>query len=56
MIRVNFFLRQDQVALKIVMPERMSCIAIDPKGSYCAGGTSQGRIYFWEAGIYQLLK
>lgn len=40
---------QDQLALKIVLPEKLSCIAVDPHGDYCAGGTSQGRIYLWEA-------
>jgi len=39
---------QDQIALKIVLSERLSCIAVDPRGAYCAGGTSQGRIYLWE--------
>ncbi|TFY82053.1 hypothetical protein EWM64_g1959 [Hericium alpestre] len=39
---------KDQNALKIVLPERLSCIAVDRQGTYCAGGTSQGRIYLWE--------
>ncbi|KAI0073256.1 WD40 repeat-like protein [Panus rudis PR-1116 ss-1] len=40
--------QKDQLALKIVLPEKLSCIAIDPRGDYCAGGTSQGRVYLWE--------
>lgn len=32
----------------MVLPEKLSCIAIDNRGDYCAGGTAQGRIYFWE--------
>ncbi|KAG6826557.1 hypothetical protein H0H92_015311 [Tricholoma furcatifolium] len=40
--------QKDQINLKIVLPEKLTCIAIDPKGTYCAGGTAQGRIYFWE--------
>ncbi|KAF5362425.1 hypothetical protein D9756_002430 [Leucocoprinus leucothites] len=40
--------QKDQIALKIVLPEKLTCIAIDRKGDYCAGGTSQGRIYLWE--------
>ncbi|KAF9648637.1 WD40 repeat-like protein [Thelephora ganbajun] len=40
--------QKDQVALKIVLSERLSCIAVDPRGAYCASGTSQGRIYLWE--------
>ncbi|TFY58203.1 hypothetical protein EVG20_g8242 [Dentipellis fragilis] len=40
--------QKDQIALKIVLPERLSCLAVDRQGAYCAGGTSQGRIYLWE--------
>ncbi|KAI0046012.1 WD40 repeat-like protein [Auriscalpium vulgare] len=40
--------QKDQIALKIVLPERMSCLAVDREGLYCAGGTAAGRIYFWE--------
>ncbi|TCD67587.1 Pre-rRNA-processing protein ipi3 [Steccherinum ochraceum] len=42
--------QKDQLALKIVLPEKLSCIAVDARGDYCAGGTSQGRIYLWEVG------
>ncbi|KAG6891259.1 hypothetical protein C0995_008511 [Termitomyces sp. Mi166 len=38
----------DQISLKVVLPEKLTCIAVDPRGTYCAGGTTQGRIYFWE--------
>ncbi|KAJ3571922.1 hypothetical protein NP233_g3442 [Leucocoprinus birnbaumii] len=40
--------QKDQIALKIVLPEKLTCITVDHKGLYCAGGTSQGRIYLWE--------
>ncbi|RXW12812.1 hypothetical protein EST38_g13043 [Candolleomyces aberdarensis] len=40
--------QKDQLALKIVLPEKLTCIAVDPNGDFCAAGTSQGRIYFWE--------
>ncbi|TDL24019.1 WD40 repeat-like protein [Rickenella mellea] len=40
--------QKDQIALKIVLPEKLSSIAIDKNGGYCAGGTAQGRIYLWE--------
>lgn len=40
--------QKDQLAFKIVLPERLSCIALDNTGSFCAGGTAQGRIYLWE--------
>jgi hypothetical protein len=39
---------KDQVSLKVVLPERLSCIAVDRRGQFCAGGTAQGRIYIWE--------
>ncbi|KAI0272527.1 WD40-repeat-containing domain protein [Gloeopeniophorella convolvens] len=38
----------DQISLKIVLPERLSCLAVDRRGQLCAAGTSQGRIYLWE--------
>ncbi|KAJ7355605.1 WD40 repeat-like protein [Mycena albidolilacea] len=40
--------QKDQVSLKIVLPEKLSCITVDHSGEFCAGGTSQGRIYLWE--------
>jgi pre-rRNA-processing protein IPI3 len=40
---------QNQVMLKIVLPEKLSCIAVDRRGDFCVGGTAQGRIYLWEA-------
>ena len=38
--------------LRIILPEKLSCLAIDVLGNYCAGGTSTGRIYLWEASTY----
>ncbi|KAG8932750.1 Pre-rRNA-processing protein ipi3 [Tulasnella sp. 418] len=40
--------QKDQLHLKIVLPEKLSCITTDPLGHYCAGGTPNGRIYLWE--------
>ncbi|KAF9258929.1 WD40 repeat-like protein [Marasmius fiardii PR-910] len=40
--------QKDQISMKMVLPEKLSCIALDPKGDLCAAGTSQGRIYLWE--------
>ncbi|PPQ62868.1 hypothetical protein CVT24_006266 [Panaeolus cyanescens] len=40
--------QKDQLALKIVLPEKLTCIAIDRRGLFCAGGTAAGRIYLWE--------
>ncbi|KAK0202802.1 WD40 repeat-like protein [Desarmillaria ectypa] len=40
--------QKDQISLKMVLPEKLSCIAVDQRGEYAAGGTSTGRIYLWE--------
>ncbi|KAF9462926.1 WD40 repeat-like protein [Collybia nuda] len=40
--------QKDQISLKIVLPEKLTCISLDPKGNFCAGGTAQGRIHLWE--------
>ncbi|TFK18988.1 pre-rRNA-processing protein IPI3 [Coprinopsis marcescibilis] len=40
--------QKDQLALKIILPEKLSCIAFDKVGNFCAAGTAQGRVYLWE--------
>ncbi|EJU03527.1 WD40 repeat-like protein [Dacryopinax primogenitus] len=40
--------QKDQIMLRIAVPEKLSCLAIDRQGRFCAGGTSQGRLYLWE--------
>lgn len=40
--------QKDQLSLKIVLPEKLTCIALDRRGDMCAGGTAEGRIYLWE--------
>ncbi|KAH9975991.1 WD40 repeat-like protein [Lactifluus volemus] len=40
--------QKDQIYLKLVLPERLSCITVDRRGQFCAAGTAQGRIYLWE--------
>ncbi|EPQ56441.1 WD40 repeat-like protein [Gloeophyllum trabeum ATCC 11539] len=40
--------QKDQLALKIVLPEKLTCCASDHRGQFFAGGTAQGRIYIWE--------
>jgi hypothetical protein len=45
---------QDQIALKIVLPEKLTCLAVDKRGEFCAGGTAQGRIYLWEVCLFIL--
>ncbi|KAF9531734.1 WD40 repeat-like protein [Crepidotus variabilis] len=40
--------QKDQISLKIVLPEKLTCIALDRRGDLCAGGTAAGRIFIWE--------
>ncbi|KAG1876534.1 WD40-repeat-containing domain protein [Suillus subalutaceus] len=40
--------QKHQLAFKIILPERPSCLTVDNSGTFCAGGTTQGRIYLWE--------
>ena len=34
-----------------MLSDRLSCVAVDSWGAYCAGGTNQGRVYLWEVGL-----
>ena len=36
---------------KMVLPEKLCCIAVDSRGEFCAGGTMNGRLYLWEVSI-----
>ncbi|KAI3611032.1 pre-rrna-processing protein ipi3 [Moniliophthora roreri] len=36
--------QKDQISMKIVLPEKLSCIVLDSQGIYFAGGTAQGRV------------
>ncbi|GJJ06115.1 hypothetical protein Clacol_000304 [Clathrus columnatus] len=38
----------DQLTNKIILGEKLTCLTLDNSGDYCAGGTSNGRIYLWE--------
>lgn len=40
--------QKDQISLKIVLPEKLTCVALDSAGDFFAGGTLSGRIYLWE--------
>ncbi|KAF5316035.1 hypothetical protein D9619_006353 [Psilocybe cf. subviscida] len=40
--------QKDQISLKIVLPEKLTCVALDHRGDFFAGGTAAGRIYLWE--------
>ncbi|KAH7335164.1 WD40-repeat-containing domain protein [Rhizoctonia solani] len=43
-----YHFQKDQLAQRIVLPERVTCVASDTRGHYCAAGTANGRIYLWE--------
>ncbi|KAJ1306922.1 hypothetical protein OPQ81_007905 [Rhizoctonia solani] len=43
-----YHFQKDQLAQRIVLPERVTCVASDSQGNYCAAGTANGRIYLWE--------
>ncbi|KAI9568404.1 hypothetical protein HD554DRAFT_2099947, partial [Boletus coccyginus] len=40
--------QKDQVALKVILLEKLTCLALDQKARYCASDTAQGQIYLWE--------
>jgi hypothetical protein len=39
---------QDQMHLKLHLPEKLSCFAVSPNGCWAAGGSPNGQIYLWE--------
>ncbi|KAB5594826.1 Pre-rRNA-processing protein IPI3 [Ceratobasidium theobromae] len=43
-----YHFQKDQLAQRIVLPEKASCVASDVRGVLCAAGTPNGRIYLWE--------
>ena len=47
---------KNQLLSKIVLPEKLCCIDVDPLGDYCAGGTASGRLYLWEASLPSVLR
>jgi len=44
----SYSFQKDQTLTKMVLPEKMCCIAVDKSGQYAACGTVNGRIYLWE--------
>ncbi|KZV93107.1 WD40 repeat-like protein [Exidia glandulosa HHB12029] len=50
-----FAFQKDQMLHKIVLPEKLSALALDNAASYCAGGTHTGRVYLWEVASGLLL-
>jgi pre-rRNA-processing protein IPI3 len=39
---------QDQMHIKIHLPEKMSCFAVSPNGCWAAAGSGAGQVYLWE--------
>ncbi|KAF9997696.1 Pre-rRNA-processing protein ipi3 [Entomortierella chlamydospora] len=40
--------QKDQVFMKFPLPDKIVCVAVSNRGTYCAGGTESGRIHIWE--------
>jgi hypothetical protein len=38
----------------MVLPEKLSCLSVDRRGDFCAGGTAQGRLYLWEVSCFHI--
>ncbi|KAI1312296.1 Pre-rRNA-processing protein ipi3 [Mortierella claussenii] len=47
MMHVYHF-QKDQVFMKFPLPDKIVCLAVSNRGTYCAGGTESGRIHIWE--------
>lgn len=45
---LTFFGVQEQVLQRLVPPVRLSTLCLSNTGMYLAGGTFDGRIFFWE--------
>jgi pre-rRNA-processing protein IPI3 len=39
---------QDQLHLKLHLPEKLSCFSVSPNGHWAAGGSPTGQVYLWE--------
>ncbi|KAG9057857.1 Pre-rRNA-processing protein ipi3 [Serendipita sp. 407] len=48
--------QKNQPLHNFVLPEKVSCLDVDPNGIWCAAGTASGRVYFWEVGSGALFK
>ncbi|KAG0360104.1 WD40-repeat-containing domain protein [Gamsiella multidivaricata] len=40
--------QKDQVYMKFPLPDKIVCLTVSSRGTYCAGGTESGRIHIWE--------
>ncbi|KAG0235948.1 Pre-rRNA-processing protein ipi3 [Actinomortierella wolfii] len=43
-----FLAAQADKEMKIVLPDKLVCLATSSKGTYCAGGTQSGRVHVWK--------
>ncbi|WFD45209.1 Pre-rRNA-processing protein ipi3 [Malassezia psittaci] len=50
-----FSYQKDQPIARIVLPQKMVCIALAPIGNFLAAGSEDGRLYLWDLGTGALL-
>jgi pre-rRNA-processing protein IPI3 len=42
---------QEQVLQRLIPPVRLTTLSVSHTGTYVAGGTADGRIFFWEVSL-----
>ncbi|WFC96448.1 Pre-rRNA-processing protein ipi3 [Malassezia brasiliensis] len=47
--------QRDQPVARIVLPHKMQCVALTPRGDYVATGADDGRLYMWDVANGALL-
>lgn len=47
--------QRDQALARLVLPQKMSCLALSPQATYLAAGGHDGRLYVWEVATGALL-
>lgn len=47
--------QRDQPVARIVLPQKMLCVALAPRGEFVATGTDDGRLYVWDVASGALL-
>lgn len=48
--------QRDQPHMKFSLPEKMSALAVSPRGIHCVGGSTSGKIHVWEVATGELVK
>nr|CAG8520101.1 15452_t:CDS:2 [Entrophospora candida] len=51
-----YSLFKEQIHNKLFCPEKLVSLSVSNKGTYCAGGTDNGKIYIWELSTGTLCK